>query len=383
MSAPAGVSGATYGSYAFDGTSASTPHVAGAAALVWSVFPAFDRHEVASYLTSHALDLGAAGPDNAYGHGRLQLAAPPETEEPPLLSDATEIPPPTIGLETPVPTVTPLLVGTPVPSPAPLQPSPSPTPGSASATSTSGPPAALLIGLALIGLFGGTAVVGGTGLLLLARRGTFRSSPEPPPVISAPMPPPLPQRYGELAGAGLNPVSLQDGTIVLGRDPGNDVVLRSERVSRRHARITCADGVCRVEDLASSNGTFVNGERVTQAVLRPGSRLRLGDMELTYATEGREQAGAWLQVGEKHYSIPPAGATIGRSTNSDVRLDDQLASRRHARIDRREGEFVISDLESTNGTFVNERPVHLEPLRDGDTIRIGRTYLHFYSQDLS
>jgi pSer/pThr/pTyr-binding forkhead associated (FHA) protein len=47
-------------------------------------------------------------------------------------------------------------------------------------------------------------------------------------------------------------------------------------VSRRHARITFRDGVWMIQDLSSTNGTTLNGERVGRATLRPGDILRLG-----------------------------------------------------------------------------------------------------------
>ena len=50
----------------------------------------------------------------------------------------------------------------------------------------------------------------------------------------------------------------------LGRDEGNDIVLDDEEVSARHARVTFAEGVFLVEDLQTTNGTFVNGERILE-----------------------------------------------------------------------------------------------------------------------
>ncbi|RPI53769.1 MAG: hypothetical protein EHM56_06930, partial [Chloroflexi bacterium] len=78
LSGPAGVSSASYAPEVFDGTSASAPHVAGAAALVWSAFPDYGAEQVRDFLEAHALDLGAPGPDNAYGYGRLSLPTLPE-----------------------------------------------------------------------------------------------------------------------------------------------------------------------------------------------------------------------------------------------------------------------------------------------------------------
>ena len=77
ISAPTGVSGMTYGDYGFDGTSASAPHVVGAAALVWEAHPDFQRRDVLEYLLSATQDLGPSGPDTLYGYGRLALPAPP------------------------------------------------------------------------------------------------------------------------------------------------------------------------------------------------------------------------------------------------------------------------------------------------------------------
>lgn len=101
MAAPSVVDSASYAPEAFDGTSASAPHVAGAAALVKQAFPDFSPNEIAVFLQERAIDLGPNGPDNAFGLGRLNLGEPPDTEVP--LTEATE-PPPEIAIQ---PTSTP------------------------------------------------------------------------------------------------------------------------------------------------------------------------------------------------------------------------------------------------------------------------------------
>ena len=64
---------------------------------------------------------------------------------------------------------------------------------------------------------------------------------------------------------------------ILGRDPSASVRLEEESVSKQHARLTFTDGTFSIEDLESSNGTFVNGRRVHQrSDLRPGDLIRLG-----------------------------------------------------------------------------------------------------------
>jgi len=88
--APDGTASDAYNSDFF-GTSASTPHVAGAAALVWSANPSWTAQEVRQYLQTTAVDMGAWGKDNLYGYGRLDVSAisvspeptPPPAPQPP------------------------------------------------------------------------------------------------------------------------------------------------------------------------------------------------------------------------------------------------------------------------------------------------------------
>ena len=63
----------------------------------------------------------------------------------------------------------------------------------------------------------------------------------------------------------------------VGRDPGNDIILRDPKVSRHHAEIVFERGFFVLHDLASANGTYVNNKRVRVAPLTHGARLRLGN----------------------------------------------------------------------------------------------------------
>jgi hypothetical protein len=81
---------------------------------------------------------------------------------------------------------------------------------------------------------------------------------------------------------------LPDGTsvpiahtpVVIGRTPECDVVLGDTNVSRRHAQVALDDGAVVVTDLGSTNGTFLNGRRVTRATVRPGDELTIGTSRL-------------------------------------------------------------------------------------------------------
>lgn len=73
---------------------------------------------------------------------------------------------------------------------------------------------------------------------------------------------------------------------------------------------------------------------------------------------------------------------IGRSPDAHVVVDSDTVSRHHARIERGEGNrFTVVDLQSTNGTFINDRAVTSEPLTNGDLLRIGDSIFKFLSGD--
>src|SRR5580692_9610822 len=69
--------------------------------------------------------------------------------------------------------------------------------------------------------------------------------------------------------------------------------------------------------------------------------------------------------------------TIGREEGNMLRLNDERVSRFHAKVQQEDGDVIITDLESTNGTRVNGSPVQIRRLRPGDQIGIGRSMLLF------
>jgi len=82
-------------------------------------------------------------------------------------------------------------------------------------------------------------------------------------------------------------VTVVQHPLVLGRDPDCDLVVDRPQVSAHHARLSpLGGGAFRVEDLGTTNGTFIDGERVTEGILRPGSALSLGSCRVQVSDTG-------------------------------------------------------------------------------------------------
>jgi hypothetical protein len=92
----------------------------------------------------------------------------------------------------------------------------------------------------------------------------------------------------------------------------------------------------------------------------------------------RRASRALLVVGARRLIVPPGGATIGRSRDCDIVLDDSGASRRHAEISPQGEGWELRDLGSTNGVRVNGHAIHgPQQLRQGDHVEIGSTEIVF------
>ena len=87
-------------------------------------------------------------------------------------------------------------------------------------------------------------------------------------------------------GKGMRRVPMTGKPMGIGRAPECELVLKDSRVSRRHARLAARDGVLVLTDLGSTNGTRVNGHRVTEVVLGAGDRVQVGETSLVVETAG-------------------------------------------------------------------------------------------------
>jgi len=188
----------------------------------------------------------------------------------------------------------------------------------------------------------------------------------------------LPQKI-TVTVAGTNPQShtLTQDTITLGRVPENDIVIDSRIVSRYHARLEkVAGGYQAVVLPDASNPILFEGRPLSRPHrLVHGDILRIGSLDpglmvtITYDSPSEAasvEATMRVEFGEK--SI----LQFGRDSGNDVVLDTPIVSRFHAQIERIGQRYRIRDLNSSNGTFVNEERIAEEIwLSRDDTIRIG------------
>jgi hypothetical protein len=77
------------------------------------------------------------------------------------------------------------------------------------------------------------------------------------------------------------------------------------------------------------------------------------------------------------YKDLPIPITIGREEGNGLRLNDERVSRFHAKVQVEDGDIILTDLDSTNGTRVNGTAIQIRRLRPGDQLSIGRTMLLF------
>src|SRR5229473_2118870 len=231
-------------------------------------------------------------------------------------------------------------------------------------------------------------------------------------------------------------------SLVFGREAGCDVVVSGKDVSRRHAEIVHTPKGYLVVD-SSTNGTFVNEEQVQgQRILARADVIRIGEEQFRFYADvapataepppppgpaarppqaappsppAPRAAGVPSPDRLKHTVhgmeavAPPKGSgggpfasflvrtgglmgqrlvvrtpvvNIGRADYNDLVLPDPSVSTSHAKLQRREGIWVLVDLDSTNGTFVDGEQVKGDaPLAPGALVRFGEVQLVFEPTD--
>lgn len=194
----------------------------------------------------------------------------------------------------------------------------------------------------------------------------------------------------------------------IGRLPTNDVVLDNLALSRHHAEVVGDDGAWVLRDLGSSNGTFVNGQRIARHTLRTGDTIGIGKFTLVATVEGPppgERAAPPLPADETRYPWQATTTTagpgahlvvkrgaptgvftlnvdafhIGSHKSSELRLRSVLAPRCLALIVRGLGGYsVVNVTSSPESVWRNGKPVASRAwLEDGDRLELGGVLARF------
>ena len=228
---------------------------------------------------------------------------------------------------------------------------------------------------------------------------------------------------------------IQKSAIVVGRAPGNEIVVDNLAVSGSHARIYVEDGKFVLEDLNSLNGTFLNGQRIRKSVLKQGDQIAIGKHTLEYSDSGglnvlmmmpaergsqaaRADQTVVLDTKQRRDFLAKATAiaegadpetktqvaclvtqagrteqpeyiltskiyVIGKDKSASVRLKGWFLPRVAAIITRRGGRhFDIAPSEKSGVTKVNSQVLTApQELNEGDIIQIKKVQLRFHYRE--
>jgi len=208
-------------------------------------------------------------------------------------------------------------------------------------------------------------------------------------------------------------IDIKQGDMKVGRRPGCEVHLDNLAVSGEHANIFTIGDDSFIQDLSSTNGTFINNKKITKHHLRNGDAVVIGKHTLVYMTDGGETAAPQqdfaktviISAAPRPAAPSPAPAptpaaaapkgelkgalVILSGANSGKRIELTKAitnlgktGKRAGQITRTDDSFVLAPSEDGEIPKLNGRPVGNEgaPLKNGDVIEVSGTRLQFLSK---
>ena len=213
---------------------------------------------------------------------------------------------------------------------------------------------------------------------------------------------------------GPSPGAIYDLTgaeVLIGRGARCQIIIRDDEISREHCKLVKSSGGYELVDTTSTNGTFVNGQRVRQRLLNAGELIELGDsVTLLYEWIGTgELPSAKFKTPSEpikaaltsvsafgHYLVLSRGAevgavhllnnpiiTVGREAKNDIVVAEDAVSRYHLTLKREKSGYIVEDAGSTNGTFLNGQKLEGRAvLNPDDVLRVGTVQLHYVRKPL-
>lgn len=207
----------------------------------------------------------------------------------------------------------------------------------------------------------------------------------------------MPKMIVSIDGVVIKEVQLTKERTTLGRRPYNDVVIDNLAVSGEHAALQMNGSEVVLEDLNSTNGTYVNGKAVKKQALQNGDTIEVGKYKIKYVSEveapGFDKT-MLFRPGETPAGLasPPEAASL----NASLRVLSGTASGREvpltkavttvgkpgvavASISRRAQGYVVAHVEGSGIPLLNGAPISSEPvaLKSGDMIELAGTKMQF------
>ena len=198
--------------------------------------------------------------------------------------------------------------------------------------------------------------------------------------------------------------TLQAGPVYLiGRDPAADITVDEPLVSWRHAVLKTADDQWLLEDAASTNGTFADGQRIQRVDITDSCQVRLGHPDsgpvvscsITAAADPAapeipprtavwpgQRTGSGGRNPSAILPLPVKVLHIGRADDNDMVVADLRVSRHHAVLRRSGDDYEIADLGSQNGTFVNGQRITQAMVTAADVVGIGMATFRLVGEQL-
>ncbi len=201
----------------------------------------------------------------------------------------------------------------------------------------------------------------------------------------------LPRQRTEAESSDINPSEKQDliggpesapeipfgaSSLCFGYDQSNDIVIPLSQVSGRHAEIAVVGHRFVLKDLGSTNGVYINGARISRSYVKLHDIIGLGSYEFPLTAPISERLTRPENRATEGIQIPDAlGKTIiiGRDPECDISIDIPQISRKHAEFRWNGKEWQLRDLDTINGTFVNDRrqPIERAIVGENDIVFFG------------
>ena len=211
----------------------------------------------------------------------------------------------------------------------------------------------------------------------------------------------MPKMIVSIDGVVIKEVQLTKDRTTLGRRPYNDIVIDNLAVSGEHAVLQMVGAEVHLEDLNSTNGTYVNGKAVKKQPLQNNDTVEIGKYKIKYVNEA---AGASFEKTMiiKAGAVAPAAAapagvvTEGAGGNASIKVLSGAAAGREvplvkvvttigkpgvavAAITKRPQGFVVAHVEGENRALLNGSAISAEPvtLKNGDLLELAGTQMQF------